>query len=126
LKQKLQKDAPDAPGPIELANLGEEEGQKTAALNLVKIEVKGDANAKSPAGTPKPGSSIQDPQAPSKDSRKRSHSGHHDGLNNSTSTMNPEQNHNYRLCNQEQIEALIAENKLQVEKLLRQYFVMRQ
>ena len=88
MKQKLQKDAPDAPGPIELANLDEEGGQKTAALNLVKIEVKGDASAKSPAGAPKPGSNVQDPQALNKDSRKKPHYGPHDGLNNSTSTMN--------------------------------------
>lgn len=103
LKQKLQKGAPDAPGPIELANLDEEGGQKTAALNLVKIEVKGDATTKSSAGASKPGSSVQDPQlttnilsllvpaksGPNKDSRKKQHYGHHhDGLNNSTSTMN--------------------------------------
>lgn len=88
MKQKLQKGAPDTPGLIELTNLAEEGEQQAAALNLVEVEVKGDSTTKSSAGAPKPASSLLDLLAPNKDNKKKHHYGHHEGLNNSTSTTN--------------------------------------
>ena len=56
------------PGTVELSNLDDDSGQKAAALNLVRIEVKGD-EIKDPDGSPTR-SPIMPDSAANKNTRK--------------------------------------------------------